>query len=84
MYTSVKKELEIGNVNGLGELASSHSQKYKLVCDIMNIVLIVINSNNNCIFFLVKNNLLLSKFEEKPEILQCGLVITHDNIYRIY
>lgn len=47
----MKKEVEIGNVNGLGELASSHSQKDKLVCDIMNIVLIVINCNHNCIFF---------------------------------
>lgn len=72
----MKKEVEIGNVNGLGELASSHSQKDKLVCDIMNIVLIVINCNHNCIFFfLVKNNLLLSKLEENPENLQCDLVI---------
>lgn len=71
----MKKEVEIGNVNGLGELASSHSQKDKLVCDIMNIVLIVINCNQIVYFFLVKNNLLLSKLKENPENLQCGLVI---------
>lgn len=61
----------IGNVNGLGELASSHSQKNKLVCDIKNIVLIVINCNPNCIFFLVKNNNLqhLSKLKEQHEML---------------